>query len=167
MVLSMIVAKARNGVIGRDNKMPWHLPEDLKYFKRVTMGKPVIMGRKTYQSIGRALPGRLNIVITQNPDFSAEDVRVAASVEEAIVLAQQAGGAVEEVMIIGGAQVYRQALARADRLYITEVDVDIEGDACFPELDFNAWSLLSREDCPAQPPNPYSCSFLVYQRVVQ
>ena len=139
--LALIAARARNGVIGLDNRMPWHLPEDLAYFKRVTLGKPVVMGRKTFESIGRPLPGRLNIVVTRNPDWQAAGVQVAHSLDAALALA--AAAAPEEIMLIGGAELYRQALPQADVLYLTEIDAEFAGDAFFPEVDLARW----RIDC--------------------
>ena len=141
--LALIAARARNGVIGLDNLMPWHLPEDLAYFKRVTLGKPVVMGRKTFESIGRPLPGRLNIVVTRNPDWQAAGVQVAHSLDAALALA--AAAAPEEIMLIGGAELYRQALPQADVLYLTEIDAEFAGDAFFPEVDLARWR-IDREE---------------------
>ena len=137
MQLSLIVAAARNGVIGRNNALPWHLPEDLKYFKRVTMGKPILMGRKTFESIGRALPGRSNLVITRNGEWQAEGVQVVRSLEAALSLAEDIAliDGVDELMVIGGAQIYAEALPRSERIYLTEVDADVEGDAYLPAID--------------------------------
>lgn len=144
MRLSMIAAVARNGVIGSGNKLPWYLPEDLKYFKRMTLGKPIIMGRKTYESIGRPLPGRTNIVLTLQADWDAEGVTVVASIEDAIAVAK-AGGALEAV-VIGGGQVYRLAMELADCLYLTEVEFDVEGDAFFPDFDKTEWLESNRSE---------------------
>ncbi|MCG9053226.1 dihydrofolate reductase [Laribacter hongkongensis] len=141
--LALIAARARNGVIGLDNRMPWHLPEDLAYFKRVTLGKPVVMGRKTFESIGRPLPGRLNIVVTRNPGWQAAGVQVAHSLDAALALA--AATAPEEIMLIGGAELYRQALPQADVLYLTEIDAEFAGDAFFPEVDLARWR-IDREE---------------------
>ncbi len=141
--LALIAARARNGVIGLDNRMPWHLPEDLAYFKRVTLGKPVVMGRKTFESIGRPLPGRLNIVVTRNPDWQAVGVQVAHSLDAALALA--AAAAPEEIMLIGGAELYRQALPQADVLYLTEIDAEFAGDAFFPGFDPADWR-IDREE---------------------
>ncbi|MCG9024478.1 dihydrofolate reductase [Laribacter hongkongensis] len=141
--LALIAARARNGVIGLDNRMPWHLPEDLAYFKRVTLGKPVVMGRKTFESIGRPLPGRLNIVVTRNPGWQAAGVQVAHSLDAALVLA--AAAVPEEIMLIGGAELYRQALPQADVLYLTEIDAEFAGDAFFPEVDLARWR-IDREE---------------------
>lgn len=166
MKLSMIVAMAQNRVIGRNNKLPWYLPEDLKYFKAVTMGKPILMGRKTYDSIGKPLPGRPNIVITRNRDWSAEGVSVVYSLEQALELGQSLleinGG--DELMLIGGAQLYETALNQADRLYLTQVHAEVEGDAFFPEFDQSRWSQVGREDFSADGPNPYDYSFLVLDK---
>lgn len=148
MKLSLIVATAKNNAIGRNNELPWHLPQDLKYFKSVTLGKPVIMGRKTFESIGKPLPGRTNIVVTRQKNWSVAGVLVAKSVEEALEIAQQFRGEqsslAEEVMVIGGAEIYRHALPIADRVYLTKIDIDVEGaDAFFPELPPEQWALVS------------------------
>lgn len=166
MRLSMIVAQAQNRVIGRQNKLPWYLPGDLKYFKQVTMGKPVIMGRKTYESIGKPLPGRLNIVITRDPAYQLEGAKVVHSLAEAIELSESQAfiDGVEEAMVIGGEQIYAQALSLAERLYVTQVHAEVEGDAFFPELEQSDWAELGRDDFKAEGPNPYDYSFVVYQR---
>lgn len=146
MKLAIIVAAARNGVIGNNNQLPWHLPQDLKYFKSITLGKPVIMGRKTYESIGRPLPGRTNIVVTRNTDWQVDGVVVVNSLEQALVEARRALAEnieVSEAMIIGGAEIYRSALPLVDRVYLTQVDVDAEGDAYFPALSETQWQLVS------------------------
>ena len=166
MKVSLIVAQAQNRVIGRNNALPWYLPNDLKYFKKVTLGKPIIMGRKTYESIGRPLPGRPNIVISRQQDYAPEGISVVPNLEEAISLAESLveinGG--DEVMVIGGAQIYALALPQADRLYITQVHAEVEGDAHFPEFNLEQWQELGREDFSAQEPNPYDYSFIVYER---
>ena len=157
---------ARNRTIGRNNALPWHLSEDLKYFKRVTVGKPIIMGRKTWDSIGRPLPGRTNIVITRDKNFSAEGARVVHSLDEALELAQSVcliDGA-EEAVVIGGAEIYSFAMEKADRLYMTQVHADVEGDAWFPEFNLGAWQELAREDFEASGPNPYDYSFIVLEK---
>jgi len=148
MKLSLIVAVAHDNVIGVGNTLPWHLPEDLAYFKATTLGKPVIMGRKTFESIGRLLPGRPNIVITRQEGWrGVEGLHVVHSVDEAIAKAENlvAQGAVDgdEAMIIGGAEIYRSALPLADRVYLTEIDLRIEGDAWFPALKDSEWTLVS------------------------
>lgn len=166
MKLSLVWAMAQNRVIGRNNNLPWYLPEDLKYFKRITMGKPIIMGRKTFDSIGKPLPGRANIVITRNPDFAIEGVKVVNSLDAAITLCKSIGeiDGVDEAMVIGGAQIYKLALPSADRLYLTEVHSEVEGDAYFPEFDRSAWNVTAREDFEASDPNPYNYSFLVLDK---
>lgn len=166
MKLALIWAMARNRTIGRNNALPWYLPEDLKYFKRVTLGKPVIMGRKTWESIGRALPGRTNIVISRDAGFQAEGVRVVQSLEQALALAEKISliDGAEEAVVIGGAQIYALALPHADRLYLTQVHADVEGDAHFPPLDLAPWHVVGREDFAAQGSNPYDYSFLILER---
>jgi dihydrofolate reductase len=165
--LALIVAAAENGVIGRNNALPWYLPEDLRYFKRVTMGKPIIMGRKTFESIGKPLPGRANIVITHNAGYQAQGVSVVHSLAEALELARHIarldGG--EEVVVIGGADIYRAALPHADRIYLTEVHASVEGDAVLPAIDWTRWREACREHHAAQTPNDYDYSFVCYERV--
>lgn len=133
MSLSIIVAMSKNRVIGKDNKIPWHIVEDLKRFKKITMGHPIIMGRKTFESIGRPLPGRENIVITRNPDFKAEGVTVVHSLDQAL----NGRSTNEELFIIGGAEIYKSVLPQVDKLYITRIEKEFEGDAFFPELDLD------------------------------
>jgi dihydrofolate reductase len=159
MRVSLIVAVAENSVIGRDNELPWRIPEDLRYFKRVTMGKPVIMGRKTFASIGRPLPGRPNIVVTRDPGWSAEGVDAVRSVDDALALAGRlaSGG---EVMIIGGAQLFAATSGVADRLYLTEIHARYDGDVFFPQPDPAEWRETSREDHPGDP----AFSFVVLER---
>lgn len=166
MRVAIMVAAADNGVIGRDNALPWHLPGDLQYFKRVTLGKPVIMGRKTFDSMGRPLPGRTNIVISRNPAYQAMGAKVVPSLEEALVLAENVAliDGEEEVVVIGGADIYRLALPLVDRLYITEVHASIEGDTQFPPVDWDQWSESARERHEAEGPNPYDYSFVIYDR---
>jgi len=159
-MLSLIVAVAANGVIGRANQLPWHLPDDLRYFKRVTMGKPMVMGRKTFQSIGKPLPGRPNIVVTRDHTWMADGVHVAHSLDQALALAEDlaVGG---EVMVIGGAEIFNAAQDSAQRLYFTEVHRDYEGDAFFPLPDPLSWREVSREDHAGDPPY----SFVLLERV--
>jgi dihydrofolate reductase len=161
--LALIVAVADNGVIGRNNALPWRLPEDMRYFKRVTMGKPIVMGRKTFESIGKPLPGRTNIVITRNPAFQAEGVTVVSSLAAALELATriaQRDGA-QETVVIGGAEIYRAALPQANRLYLTEVHTVVEGDAVLPAIDWTQWRETSRERHAGQ---PFDYSFVRYER---
>ncbi len=166
MKVVLIAAFAQNRVVGIENRLPWHLPEDLKYFKRTTSGKAIIMGRKTYDSIGRPLPNRTNIVITRNPEFTAPGIKVVASLEAAIELAKEVNhiNGVDEVMVIGGASIYESALPIADRLYLTHVHAEVAGDAYFPEVNFKQWAEVSREDYKASENNPYDYSFVVYEK---
>lgn len=168
MQVALIVAAAANGIIGRDNQLPWHLPQDLKYFKATTMGKPVIMGRKTYESIGKPLPGRPNIVVTRNPLLRAtEGVKLAGSLEEALAHAEEliadSPDLLPEAMVIGGAEIYRSALPLASRVYLTRVDVQVDGDAFFPVLDEGEWQLASSRDGEKNAALPHR--FLVYDRL--
>jgi len=167
--LAIIVAAAENGVIGRNNGLPWQLPEDLRYFKRVTMGKPIVMGRKTFESIGRPLPGRSNIVISRDREFSASGVQVVASLDEAVALADKIAqiDAAAEVVVIGGAEIYQLAMPLADRLYITEVHASVEGDAMLPPIHWPDWREISRERHAASAGNPFDYSFVVYERVTK
>lgn len=167
MKLSLIAALAENGVIGRDNKLPWHLPNDLKYFRAVTIGKPVIMGRRTWESLGRPLPGRTNIVITRQPAYEATGARVVATLDEAIRLAESVAliDGQDECVVIGGAEIYALALPRCDRLYLTEVHATVDGDAYFPAFDRARWREHARERFAAEGPNPFDYSFVVYERV--
>ncbi len=164
--LSIIVAMANNRAIGKDNKLLWHLPEDLQYFKRITMGKPIIMGRKTFESIGRPLPSRLNIVVTRQTDWLHDGVRVVNSIDEGMQVAeaQVLLDGVDEVMMIGGAELYQATLPQADRLYLTRVDADLEGDAFFPEVDETVWQEISREKFLASGNNPYNYAFCVLEK---
>ncbi|WP_283788557.1 type 3 dihydrofolate reductase [Bermanella sp. WJH001] len=166
MKLALIAAYAQNRVVGIDNKLPWHLPEDLKYFKRCTSGKAIIMGRKTYESIGRPLPNRTNIVITRNPAFKADGVKVVTSLNDAIELAAAVNevNGVDEIMVIGGAAIYELTLPMADRLYLTHVHAQVEGDAYFPEVDFSNWREVERADYASSETNPYDYSFVVYDK---
>ena len=162
MDISLVVAAALNGTIGINNTLPWHLPEDLRYFKQVTMGKPIIMGRKTYESIGRPLPGRTNIVISRNPNLGLpESVLIAASADEALALAANTGAT--EAMIIGGAQIYQLLMQKANRLYLTEVEANIEGDAHFT-YNKKEWYLSKAEQHLASGDNPYNYRFCVYEK---
>ena len=160
MKVSIIVAMDKNRVIGKGNDLPWRLSADLKHFKAITMSKPLIMGRKTHESIGRPLPGRENIVLTHAKEFEAEGCTVVHSLEEAF----RAAGDVDEVMIMGGSGIYDQALARADRLYLTEVHADVKGDVYFPEFDKDEWLELEREEHSADEKNDFDYSFVVMER---
>lgn len=156
--LTLIVAYSTNRAIGRDNALPWKLPGDLAHFKRSTLGHPIIMGRKTWDSLGRPLPGRSNIVISRNPDFSAAGAILAPTLEAAVA----ACGDIDEAFVIGGAQIYAQALPRARRVVATEVHADVEGDAFFPLLPSFQWKETAREPQPAE--NGYDYDFVTYER---
>jgi dihydrofolate reductase len=145
--IALIVAVARNGVIGRDNTLPWRLPADLKHFKATTLGKPIVMGRKTFESLGKPLPGRTNIVITRDESFSAHGAVVVHSIDEALRVADEVAtrDGAGEIMVIGGAQIYKEALPLARTLYYTKVELDVEGDAFFPELDTAQWHCVERQ----------------------
>lgn len=159
---------AENRVIGRENQLPWRLPQDLKYFKKVTTGHPVIMGRKTFESIGRPLPNRINIVITRQQDWTADGAIVCLDVEEALRLGNREADAVGvgELMVIGGANLYDQLLPRADRLYLTQVHAEVEGDALFPVVDWQQWNEVSRVEHSSDTGNPYNYSFIVLDRKI-
>ena len=159
--ISLIVAMARNRVIGSNNQMPWHLPADFAYFKRITLGHPIVMGRKTFESIGRILPGRRNIVVSRNRNFQVDGAEVMHSVDEAISGCQ--GN--EEVFVIGGADLYAAALPHADRLYITEVDVTPEGETLFPVVDKSSWLETARQRVEPDAKNSYAMEFVVLERV--
>ena len=150
----------RNRLIGNKNQLPWHLPADLAHFKKVTMGKPIIMGRKTYESIGRPLPGRTNIVLTRAADFQAEGVLTANTLEQAL---EYAAGE-DEVMIIGGSSIYELAMPRADRLYMTYIENNHEGDAWFPDFDLAHWRIIDSEEHAADEKNPSNYRFVTYRR---
>lgn len=167
MKLALICAMAENRVIGRNNALPWHLSEDLKYFKRVTMGCSIIMGRRTWESIGRPLPGRTNIVVTSNPDYQADGARVVHSLEEAIALTEAVAliDGAEEAFIIGGADLYRRALPLADRFHLTRVHAEVDGDTELAAFDESQWQEISRQDFAHSETNPYDYSICVLERI--
>jgi dihydrofolate reductase len=160
-VISIIVAMAENRVIGNDNSLPWHLPADLKHFKAMTIGKPIIMGRKTWESLPGKLPDRTHIIVTANQDYQADDCIVVHSLEQAI----EAAGDVPEVMIVGGAMLYGQAMSQADHIYLTLVETKVEGDSLFPDFDPALWQEVARERHPSDDKNPYAYSFVTLSRV--
>ena len=161
MRLSIVVAMAANRVIGRDNRLPWHLPADLKHFRQLTTGKPILMGRKTWESIGRPLPERTNIVITRDTDYAAAGCVVVHSIDAAL----RAAGHNDEVMVIGGSELYRQVLPQVTTIYLTRVHADIEGDAVFPEIDESEWREVERTDCVPDEKNAHAYSFITLERV--
>ena len=159
-VITFVVAMSENRVIGVDNGLPWRLPADLRHFKTITMGKPVLMGRRTFDSIGRALPGRRNMVVSRTPGFKAPGCEVVGSIDEALASVAQE----PEVMVIGGASFYEQLLPRADRIHLTRVHTTLEGDAFFPSVNLEQWREVSREEHGADDRNQFSYSFLTYER---
>ncbi|MCX7106264.1 MAG: dihydrofolate reductase [Methylococcales bacterium] len=161
MKISLIVAMANNRVIGLDNKMPWHLSADLKKFKSITMGSPILMGRKTYESIGRPLPGRTNMIISRNLDYQQEGCLVFNDLNTALETASQS---TKEVFIIGGSDLYKAILPLANVLYLTLINKDFQGDTFFPEIDFNEWSEVTREDIKDDPSVYFSYSFLKFEK---
>lgn len=160
MTISIIAAVAKNRVIGMNNSLPWHLPADMRHFRALTMGKPIIMGKKTFESLGKPLPQRLNIVLSDERDYQPAGCVVVHSLEEAIAVA----GKSKEVMIGGGASVYKQFMEKADRLYLTVIHQEFEGDAYFPEVDPAHWREVRRVDGKADEKNPYDYSFVVFER---
>ena len=161
MTISLIWAMADNRVIGIENRLPWKLPADMKWFRENTMGKPIIMGRLTFESFGaKPLPGRRNIIISRNPTYSAEGIEVFTSIEDALQATQDS----EEVMIIGGMSLYKQSLLFADRLYMTLIHANIEGDAWFPEFDLSDWQQTARSDFSADEKNPHAYSFVTLDK---
>ncbi|PYE90117.1 dihydrofolate reductase [Phyllobacterium leguminum] len=164
--ISIIVAVAQNGVIGRDNGLPWRLSTDMKRFKAITMGKPVIMGRKTWESIGKPLPGRANIVVTRDADFAVDGIDVACSVEDALVIARRRAdeAGANEICVIGGGEIYRQTLPLADRLHVTEVKGEVEGDTHFPPIDPALWRMASMEEVPTGEKDSHATRYIIYER---
>lgn len=160
MQIALIAALDRNRLIGAGGKLPWHLPADLKYFKRTTMGKPLLMGRKTHDSIGKPLPGRQNIVLTRQPDYQAPGCVVVHSIPAALAAAMPAA----EVMVIGGASLYAALLPRADRLYLTHIDAAFAGNTYFPPFDRDAWQVVSEETYPPDAQNPHPYRFVILER---
>ncbi|WP_342432009.1 dihydrofolate reductase [Neobacillus sp. FSL H8-0543] len=160
-MISFIVAMDENRVIGKDNQLPWHLPEDLKFFKRVTMGHPIAMGRKTHESIGRILPGRENIIITRQSNYQSEGCTVFNSIGDFVEYSRKTN---EETFIIGGAEIFKETFEYADRLYITHIQDRFEGDTFFPEFDVGKWQLISSEQGIKNEKNPYEFEFMIYDR---
>lgn len=166
MEIALVVAIAENGVIGAGNALPWRLPSDMRHFRAITMGKPVIMGRKTWESIGRALPGRANIVVSRDPGFSAPGADVVGSLEAALALAERRGrelGA-SEICVLGGGEIYAQALARAHRLHVTHVLAACEGDTFFPAIEEGEWEPVARQRPPQGEKDSAPLLFVTYER---
>lgn len=162
MKISIIAAVAKNNVIGKKNKLPWYLPADLKRFKEITMGHHIIMGRKTHESIGKVLPGRVNIVITRNKNLKIKGAIVVHSLPDAFKISKENGET--EVFVIGGAEIFRKALTKANKIYMTKVKAKIKGDVFFPKINFKDWRLVSREKHPPDSKNPFPYEFLMLEK---
>lgn len=165
MIISLIVAAAKNNAIGKDGDMPWHLSNDLKYFKNMTWGMPIVMGRKTFETFGKGnpLPGRKNIILTRQADFKADGVIVIKKAEDALLLAKEMD--INELMVIGGGEIYKLFFEKANRIYITRVDAEPEADTFFPEIDPKQWKLVSKKDHEADAKNDHNYSFQVWERI--
>jgi len=161
-LISLIVAMDKHCLIGRDNQLPWHLPQDLAYFKKVTMNHKIIMGRKTFESIGRPLPGRENIIITRDSTYSQEGCTILHSIDEILKLSSRSN---EELFVIGGAEIFKEILSVSDRLYITEIDDVFEGDTYFPDRKETEWKKISIEKGTKDEKNPYDFEFVVYEKI--
>ncbi len=162
MTISCIVAVAKNNVIGKDNDIPWYLPADLKYFKKTTINHHIIMGRNCYESIGKPLPKRTNVILTRDPYYIVSSTVIAHSIEEALSIALENGEG--EAFIIGGGEIYRQSVPYWDKLYLTEVDLEVDGDVFFPEIDFTEWNLISEEKHAKDTKNEHDYTFKVYEK---
>lgn len=160
MIISLIAAMDRNRIIGNKNVLPWSMPADLKHFRNLTRGKPIIMGRKTFQSIGRPLPDRTNIIITRDPAYQTQGCVIVHTADEAL----KAAGDAEEVMVIGGGEIFSMFLARADRMYLTRIDADFEGDARFPGFPENEWRITAQENHAPDEANPHPYTFLTLEK---
>jgi dihydrofolate reductase len=160
-MISFIVAMDTKSAIGKNNELPWHLPADLAFFKKVTMGNPIVMGRKTFESIGKALPGRENVVVTRDRHYKAEDCTIIHSVDK---ISEIESNSNEEVFVIGGAEIFKETFPIADRLYITLIEEEFDGDTFFPPFNHEEWELKSREKGPKDDKNPYDYYFLTYDR---
>jgi dihydrofolate reductase len=163
MIISFVVAAANNNVIGKDNQLVWSLPNDMKFFKNVTWGMPVVMGRKTYESLGKPLPGRKNIILTRQANWHVEGTVGVKSIDDAIFLVKEMD--VKEMMVIGGGEIFRMLFDKAKRIYLTRVDAEPEGDAFFPAINSNEWKLMSKKDHEADEKHKYNYSFQVWERI--
>lgn len=163
-MINIVVAKASNNVIGAKNDLIWHLPNDLKHFKSLTSGHPIIMGRKTFESLGRPLPNRTNIVVTRDQNWNAEDIEIASSLQKAIEAAKKID---DDIYIIGGGNIYKQAIEFTDVLYITEVHHEFDGDTYFPEIDSDEWEEVEREDFKKDEKHLYAYSFVTYKKITE
>ena len=159
--ISIIVAKSSNNVIGNEGNLPWHIPEDLKNFKSLTMGKPMIMGRSTFESIGKALPGRKNIVMTRDKKYQANDISVAHTLEEALIMCDGA----REIMIIGGGEIYKLFFGLVNRIYLTNVEKHIDGDVFFPDIDLSKWKMIRKEEYPLNTERKIGFNLEILERI--
>lgn len=162
-MIALVVAASANNAIGKNNQLLWHLPNDLKFFKNITWGFPIIMGRKTFEAVNRPLPGRTNIIVTRQPGWEARGVTSSLNVEDAIQKGLQTNG--RQIFIIGGGEIYKQAIPLADTIYLTRVHVELEGDTFFPELDESRWKLVANDDFPADEKHAYAYSFQVWKKI--
>ena len=162
MIISLVVAAAKNNAIGKDGKMPWHLSNDMKHFKNVTWGMPIVMGRKTFESLGKALPGRKNIVISRQENWKTEGTTVVKNIDEALDSAIITDA--KEIMVIGGGEIYKLLFSNAKRIYLTRVDAEPDADTYFPSIDVREWELISQKDHEADEKNDYNYSFQVWER---
>ena len=163
MKITLVVAASTNNVIGKDNQLVWNLPNDMKYFKNVTWGMPVVMGRKSFESLGKPLAGRKNIVLTRQKDWKAEGTIAVKDINDAFFLAQEMD--YKEVMVIGGGEIFKMIIDRADRIHLTRVDATLEGDAFFPELKADVWKMVSHVDHPSDEKHKYAYSFQVWEKI--
>jgi dihydrofolate reductase len=163
MTISLIVAAAKNNAIGKDGKLPWHLPNDMKHFKNITWGMPIVMGRKTYESLGKALPGRKNIVISRQMGWKADGVIAVKNIEDALFVVKEADA--KEVMVIGGGEIYKTLFDKARRIYLTRVEAEPDADTFFPSLKPEEWQLMSQQDHEADAKNAYNYSFQTWERI--
>ena len=161
-MISIIVAASENNAIGKSNAMLWHLPEDLKFFKNTTWGMPIIMGRKTFEAVGKPLPGRTNIIVTSNKDWSAENTITTTNIDDAIKVANDTNS--KEIFITGGGEIYRQTLPIADKVYLTRVHTTIDGDAFFPEMDLNTWEIDFEKHVKSDEKNKFDMTFQTWKR---
>lgn len=162
MIVSLLLAASENNVIGKNNQLPWHLPNDLKYFKNLTWGLPILMGRKTFDSIGKPLPGRKSIVVTRQKDWQYEGVTTVHAIENAVTKAADLGA--REIFVIGGAEIFMLSLPMANRIYLTRIHHHFDGDVFFPELSQHEWSITSSRFCPADEKNGYNHTYQVWER---
>jgi dihydrofolate reductase len=163
MIISLVVAAANNNVIGKDNQLVWNLPNDMKFFKNVTWGMPVVMGRKTFESLGKPLPGRKNIILTRQSNWNVEGTVAVKNIDDAILLVNEMD--VKEMMVIGGGEIFKMIFPRANRIYITRVDAEPEGDAFFPVIDPKEWKLVNKKDHEADAKHKYNYSFQTWERI--